>query len=123
VRVVDAPPCDVGEWSITDALSKRLEEMPAAQLCGASKVNDLNSGANVGRREDSFPRGETIPGELFAGDQLAAKSNETVHLGRRIEVGCYPCSDIGVVCRFLHHPSPGLASALHCGEKSCWRQK
>jgi hypothetical protein len=70
--MLDALPRDVGEWSITEALSKSLEEMPAAQSCGASKVNDPNSGANVGRnvRRDalSLPRGETASNRGFGLD-------------------------------------------------------
>ena len=71
--MLDALPRDVGEWSITEALSKNLEETPAAQSCGASKVNDPNSGANVGRnvRRDALllPRGETASNRGFGLDR------------------------------------------------------
>ena len=71
--VLDSLPRDVGEWSITEALSKSMEEMPAAQSCGASKVNDPNSGADVGRnvRDDVLllPRCETASNRGFGLDR------------------------------------------------------
>ena len=71
--MLDALPRDVGEWSITEALSKGLEEMPAAQSCDAGKVNDPNSGADVGRnvRRDALllPRGETASNRGFGLDR------------------------------------------------------
>ena len=71
--MLDALPCDVGEWSITEALSKSLEEMPAAQSCHASKVNDPNSRADVGRnvRRNALllPRCETASHRDFGMDR------------------------------------------------------
>ena len=72
--MLDALPRDVGEWSITEALSKSMEEMPAAQSCGASKVNDPDSGADVGRnvRGDALllPRCETTSNRGFGLEDL-----------------------------------------------------
>jgi hypothetical protein len=71
--VLDALPHDVAEWSITEALSKSLEEMPSAQSCDASKVNDPNSGADVGRnvRRDALllPPGEAASNAGFGLDR------------------------------------------------------